>query len=184
MRLTDRLREHLRGSQGRIVNLRDLRVELKVNPEDPEWESLARDMRRFAKEKFVRPSGLNDGFYKVVTQVKPVKVFVDGRERRPPFELSFPRDFDTGMEMAFAEFIVIREGDIVAIGGQSNWGKTTLALNFTGENIRYQPILMGNEYTTRVGDTEEYEPTPRFLNRLDNMDWVKWTLEDGTDCIS
>ncbi|KKK87051.1 hypothetical protein LCGC14_2757120, partial [marine sediment metagenome] len=103
------------------------------------------------------------------------------RERRPPFKLFFPKDFGTGMEMLFAEDIVVREGDLIEIGGQSNWGKTTLALNFTGENIDYLPILMGNEYTTRVGDTDEYEPTPRFLNRLDNMDWVKWTNGSGED---
>ncbi|KKL60098.1 hypothetical protein LCGC14_2208730 [marine sediment metagenome] len=76
---------------------------------------------------------------------------------------------------------MIREGDVVTIGGRSNWGKTTLALNFCGENINHLPILMGNEYTTRVGDTDEYEPTPRFLNRLDNMDWVEWVNGTGDD---
>jgi len=180
-RLKDRLREYLKHAQGRVVNLKDLRAELKIDPARPEWESLGREMRQLAQEKVVRPSGRNDGYYKVVTQVKPVKVFSKERERRPPFQLLFPRDFDTGMEMLFAEDIVIREGDLVEIGGQSNWGKTTLALNFCGENIEHNPILMGNEYTTRVGDTDEYEPTPRFLNRLDNMDWVKWTNGDGSD---
>lgn len=181
MRLSDRLREYLRGAQGRVVNLRDLRAELKVNPEEPEWETLAREMRRFAEEKIVRPSGRNDGVYKVVTQVKPVRVFIKERERKPPFDLFFPKDFDTGMEMSFAEHIVIREGDIITIGGVSNYGKTCLALNFCAENIDYLPILMGNEYTTRVGDTDVYEPTPRFLNRLDSMDWVEWVNGSGED---
>lgn len=180
-RLSDRLREYLRGAQGRVVNLRDLRLELKIDPEDPAWESLGRELRRLATEKIVRPSGRNDGVYKVVTQVKPVRVFLKERERRPPFQLFFPKDFDTGMEMLFAEAIVIREGDIITIGGVSNYGKTCIALNFCGENIDYNPVLMGNEYTTRVGETNEYEPTPRFLNRLDNMDWVQWTNGDGSD---
>ncbi len=184
-RLIDKLRDYLRGAQGRVVNLRDIRSELKINPEDNAWDTVKVELHNFSRgqNKLVRPSGLNDGYYKVVTQVKPVKVFVDGRERRPPFELLFPID-DKGMEMLFAEDIVIREGDLVEIGGQSNWGKTTLALHFCGQNIKHNPVLMGNEYTTRIGDTNDYEPTPRFLNRLDNMDWVKWTLEDGSDAFT
>ena len=182
-RLSDKLREFLRGAQGRNVTLGYLRGELKINPEDPAWESLGREMRRLVTEKIVRPSGLNDGAYHVVRQVKPVRVFIKDRERRPPFDLRFPRDFDTGMELDFAEHIVIREGDIVSIGGMSNWGKTTLALQFLGENIHHNPVLMGNEYTTRIGETDEYEPTPRFLNRLDNMEWVEWTNGDGEDAF-
>jgi len=180
-RLSDKLREYLRKAQGRIVNLRDLRSELRIDPSDPAWESLGREMRRLATEKIVRPSGKNDGFYKVVTQVKPVRVFIKERERRPPFNLMFPKDFDTGMEMCFAEDIVIREGDLISVGGVSNYGKTCIALNICGENIHHLPILMGNEYTTRVGETNEYEPTPRFLNRLDNMDWVEWVNGSGQD---
>ncbi|KKN71465.1 hypothetical protein LCGC14_0420440 [marine sediment metagenome] len=183
-RLKDRLREFLRVRQGRNVDLKYIRVELKVDPEKPEWETVGSEMRQLAKEKIVRPSGLNDGNYHIVTQVKPVRVFAKDRERRPPFELFFPRDFNTGMEMGFAEDIVIREGDIVTIGGVSNYGKTCLAMNFCGENIKYNPVLMGNEYTTRVGETDEYEPTPRFLNRLDAMDWVQWVNGDGEDLFT
>ncbi len=181
-RLSDRLREFLKNAQGRNVDLKYLRAELRIDPTSPSWDTLKTLMHNFSKgeNKLVKPSGYNDGNYKVVTQVKPVRVFAKERERRPPFELFFPKD-DTGMEMLFAEDIVIREGDLVEIGGQSNYGKTTLALHFCGENIKYNPILMGNEYTTRVGDTEDYEPTPRFLNRLDNMDWVRWTNGDGMD---
>jgi len=185
-RLSDKLREYLRGAQGRVVNLRDMRTDLKIDPASNSWDTIKTLMHNFSKgdNKLVRPSGLNDGYYKVVTQVKPVKVFVDGRERKPPFELFFPKDFNRDMEMDFAEDIVIREGDCLTVGGQSNFGKTTLALNFCGENIKYSPVLMGNEYTTRIGDTDEYEPTPRFLNRLDNMDWVQWTNGDGSDAFT
>ena len=176
--LSDAVRKYLQGVQGRVVNLKDLRAELKIDPATPAWDGLRVLMLRLAKEKIVRPSGRNDGVYKVVIQVRPVRVFIKERERRLPFDLFFPKDFDTGMEMGFAESIVVREGDIITIGGVSNYGKTCLALNFCGENINYLPILMGNEYTTRVGDTDEYEPTPRFLLRLDAMDWVEWA--DGT----
>ncbi len=184
IRLVDRLKEFLKTAQGKDVSLSYLRSELKINPEKPEWENLRVEMWRLAKEKVVRPSGRNDGIYKVVAQVKPVRVFDKNRERRPPFELFFPKDSSREVEMDFAEDIVIREGDLVEIGGQSNYGKTCLALQFCGENIKYNPILMGNEYTTRVGDTDEFEPTPRFLNRLDNMDWVQWTNGDGSDAFT
>jgi hypothetical protein len=183
-RLSDKLREFLKLAQGRNVTLQYLRSELKIDPSDNAWDTIKTLMHNLAKEKVVRPSGLNDGAYHVVRQVKPVRVFAKDRERRPPFELFFPRDFDTGMEMPFADIIVIREGDLVSIGGMSNWGKTTMALNFLGENIKYEPVLMGNEYTVRIGDTEEFEPTPRFLNRLDNMDWVQWTNGDGEDSFT
>ncbi len=145
----------------------------------PESSNLYVAFNRLCHEKKLKRLGR--GLYRKIRQVKRVRVFDKNRERRPPFKLFFPRDFDTGMEMLFAEFIVVREGDLIEIGGQSNWGKTTLALNFTGENIDCLPVLMGNEYTTRIGDTDDYEPTPRFLNRLDNMDWIQWTNGDGSD---
>ena len=185
-RLSDRLKELLRLAQGRNVDLKYLRSELKIDPTSPSWDTLKVLMHNFSKGdgKLVRPSGLNDGNYHVIRQVKPVRVFSKDRERMEPFKFFFPKDFDTGVEVSFAEHIVIRGGDLIEIGGQSNWGKTTWALNMCGENIRYNPVLMGNEYTTRVGDTDEYEPTPRFLNRLDSMDWVQWINDDGTDAFT
>ncbi len=186
MRLSDRLKEFLVGAQGRDVTLTYLRSELKIDPDSNSWESIKVLMHNFSKgeRKLVRPSGRNDGCYHVVRQVKPVRVFIKERERRPPFNFFFPRDFDTGMDMPFAESIVIREGDTISVGGVSNYGKTAIILNMLGENIEYNPVLMGNEYTTRIGDTDEYEPTPRFLNRLDNMDWVQWTNGDGQDAFT
>ncbi len=183
-RLSDKLKEFLLGIQGREVSYTYLRKELHIDPDSPAFDGLRTQMKNLVKHHIVRPSGRNDGVFKVIKQVKPVKVFVKGRERRPPFQLFFPKDFNTGMEMLFAEFIVIREGDLITIGGVSNFGKTAIARNFNGENIRYNPVLMGNEFTTRIGDTEDFEPTPRFLNRLDNMDWVEWTNSDGEDAFT
>lgn len=180
-RLSDRLRDFLKLAQGRDVSLSYLRAELKIDPTSASWDTIKTLMHNLAKEKVVRPSGRNDGNYKVVRQVHPVKVFIKDRERKPPFDFLFPRDFGTGMEMIFAEDIVIREGDLISVGGVSNYGKTTIAINMCGENIKHNPVLMGNEYTTRVGDTDGYEPTPRFLNRLDAMDWVEWVNGNGED---
>ena len=145
-RLSDRLEEYLATARGRNVILKDIRAYLNIEPGSKDDQNLRTQMSTtMVKNKIVTPSGRNDGVYKVVTQVKPVRVFVKERERRPPFQLFFPKDFDTGIEMSFAESIVIREGDIVTIGGVSNYGKTCIALNFCGENINYLPVLMGND---------------------------------------
>ena len=146
---------------------------------DPKSSTLYVTFGRLCKEKKLKQIGR--GFYRRIKKVNPVKVFIPSRERKPPFELFFPIDSYTGMNFFFADDIVIREGDLISIGGVSNYGKTTIALNFLAENIHHGPILMGNEYTTRIGDTDEFEPTPRFLNRLDAMDWVEWTNGNSDD---
>ncbi len=127
---------------------------------------------RLVQEKKLRRIGR--GIYRKVKQVNPVKVF--GRERRPPIKINFPRSQDEGKELDFADDIVLREGDLIICSGVSNKGKTLMCLNFCGENIETQPVLMGNEYTT-IDD----EPLPRFLHRLDNMDWIEWADDFGGD---
>ena len=179
-RLSDRLREFLKTCEGREVNLNYLRSELKLDPNEPAWDGLRQYMRNLTDEKIVKPSGRHDGTYKVIKQIKPVRVFIPGRERRPIFDLKFPRDYHTTEEMDFAEAITIREGDMVTLGGVKSKGKTALCLNFCAENIDKHPVLMGNEYTSLVKGA--HEPTPRFLNRLDEMsEWVEWVDEDGYD---
>lgn len=181
-RLIDTLKDYLLLSQGKDVDIRDIRSYLKIEPGSSDDDNLRKLMSEsMVKQKVVRPSGRRDGFYKVVTKVSAVSVFGKQRERRPVFNLFFPRDYDTGEEMDFASSVVVREGDIITVGGVSNFGKTTLALNFCGENISRNPVLMGNEYTTLNGETGEFEPTPRFLNRLDTMSWVNWTNGTGQD---
>ncbi|KKK96613.1 hypothetical protein LCGC14_2661000, partial [marine sediment metagenome] len=169
------VRRFLEPLQGRVVDLKYLRSEMRIDPESSSWDSLRRIMFDLAEDKFVKPSGKRDGVYKVIKQVTAVEVFGKERERKPPFPFVFPKDFDTGMEFPFADLIVVRDGDLILLPGQSNYGKTCLCLNMAGENIDENPVLMGNEYT------KDEEPTPRFLNRLDSMDWIEWANGDGTD---
>lgn len=173
-RLSDKLDDFLKTAQGKEVSLSYLRTELRIDPGTPSWNSLRELMRKLAERKIVKPSGRNDGVYKVIKQVRPIKVF--GRERRPPIRVEFPCAQDTGLELDFADNIVFREGDLILLSGQSNKGKTLLCMNFCGENIESHPVLMGNEYTTIDDD-----PLPRFLHRLDNMDWVEWADDFGED---
>jgi len=172
IRLIDKITEYLDTARGRNVSLKDMREYCKVEPGSKDDLNIRKQMSgRLTQDKIVKPSGRNDGIYKVIIRAKPVQVF--GRGRRHPVELIFPRDFNTMIEMAFAKDVVLREGDLILISGQSNYGKTLFCLNFCGENIDANPVLLGNEYTT-VDD----EPSSRFLNRLDKMDWVIW--DNGT----
>ncbi len=178
-KLIDKVRELLepmREKGGREVDYTYIRKELHLEPGSKEsGDGLRKVFERLIYQRWVRPKGSRPGNFKVIKRVEAIQVFGNKRERRPPVELVFPRAQDTGMEMDFLEDIVLREGDGILISGASNYGKTTLAMNICGENIDKHPILMGNEYSSGG------EPTPRFLNKLDLMDWVKWDDEDGMD---
>jgi len=178
--LSDKVREYVKQIQGRTIDVAKLRIELKIDPSSPAWEGIRVIIHRLVEEKILKPSGNQDGIYKVITQVKPVRVFLPGRERRPPFDLKFPRDYDKGLQMEFSNDIVIREGDLITLGGVKSKGKTTVCLNFLAENIDLNPVLMGNEYTTLIDG--EYVPSPRFIDRLDKMSkWVNWVDDEGMD---
>ena len=180
-RLSDKVREYIKPIQGRTINIHTVRQELKIDPTSPAYEGIRVVFHRLVEEKLLRPSGKKDGEYKVVQQVLPVQVYGQPRERRPVFNLIFPRAWDTGMMLDFAEHVVVREGDLITIGGVKSTGKTTLCILFCAENANLHPVLMGNEYTVSVEG--KFEPSPRFLNRLDRIaqDGILWVDEDGMD---
>lgn len=180
-RLSDKVREFLKSAEGREVDLAYLRRELRIDPNSAADVNLRKLMSEtLVAEKIVKPSGRRDGVYRVVQQFRPVRVFSPDRQRRSLFTLKFPRDSKSGNQIAIAESIIIREGDLISIGGVKNKGKTLLCLLFAAENINLKPVLMGNEYT--IFTDNDYEPAPRFLSRLDRMaDWVTWTDKDGYD---
>jgi len=173
---TAEIRAFLDQIQGKEITLKELRSEFNIQSGTKSFDLVRNIMFRLAEQKIIKPTGKKNGAYKVILQVKPVQIFGVQRERRPPVDLIFPKDFDTGMEMDFAEDVIVREGDLILISGLSNYGKTTLAMNFCGENIDKHPVLMGNEFVDPLG-----EPVPRFLNRLDSMKWVEWADENGND---
>ena len=180
-RLIDKLREHLKLCEGKVVNLRELRLSFDIIPGSKDDTLLRTHMSTtLVKDKAVKSSGFRDGDYKVIRKVTPVRVFAPGRERRPIFELSWMIDTATGQEIPIGKSIVVREGDLISLGGVKSKGKTTLCMGFTASNISKSPVLMGNEYTVSVDG--RYDPAPRFLNRLDRMsEWVDWTDENGED---
>ncbi len=156
-------------------DLENLRKKFDISAESSVFYT---SINRLISERKLRRLGR--GRYHRVLQVNPVKVFLPGRERRPLFDLRFPKDAGTGMEMSFAEHLVIREGDLITLGGVKSKGKTTLCLNFNAENLDKYPVLMGNEYTVLVKG--EFEPAPRLLHRLDKMaEWVQWVNAEGVE---
>jgi hypothetical protein len=150
-----------------------LRVKYGVAPESAVFHTT---ISRMVDSGEIKRKGR--GLYHKIKRVKPVPIFSVTRERRPPFQLFYPTDFDTSQPFSFADNVVVREGDCILIAGESNWGKTTLAMNFLAANIGYNPVLLGNEFT------KDNEPTPRFLNRLDTIDWVSWVDETGQDMFT
>ena len=171
---TAEIREYLRAYQGKTVTLDNIRREFNIQQGTRSFNAVRNVMFQLAEQKIVKATGIKAGEYKVLVPVSPIKVY--GRDRRPPVRLQFPRDRDTLEEMIIVDDIILREGDLILISGQSNFGKTGICLNFAGENIESNPVLMGNEYTTL-----DNEPSSRFLNRLDNMDWVEWANGNGED---
>lgn len=164
--------------QGQDITLDKIRHELEVDRGTKSFESVRNIVFQLAEQGVVRY--LSRGNYKVIKPVNAVQVFGVKRERRPLYPLVFPKDFDTGMEMDFAEHVVVREGDLITVGGVKSKGKTTLCMNFYGENIDKHPLLMGNEYT--IMGEEGHEPSPRWLSRMDTMsEWIQWTDEYGMD---
>ena len=177
---TAEIKAYLEPLQGKELTLNQVRDDFNILKGSKSWDSIRGIFFQLTEQRIVRPVGQRSGVYKVITKVEPVRVFDLNRQDRPPFELTFPRNFDTMMEMDFAEDIIIREGDIILIAGMSNFFKTGMCLNFCGENIDKHPVLMGNEYTiqTETG----YDVAPRFYNRVKAMsEWIQWTDSDGFD---
>ena len=179
--LSVQIKKYLSTAEGKRVHLKDIMEHLRIQKGSPDADNLRVQMTTtLVKQKIVYPSGHNDGWYKVVKQVQPVKVFGVNRKSRPPFPLVFPHDYETGMEMGFAESLIIREGDLITIGGVKSKGKTHFCLNLAAENIDLYPVLMGNEYTVEIEGKNE--TAPRFFDRMVRMsEWVQWTNGDGND---
>jgi len=173
-RLIDKLREFLSGAEGKEVSLAYLRNELRLNPERSEWESIRKSMQLLSQEGVVKPSGRNDGIYKVVVPIKPVRWWDDGKVEAP-LEFQFPRSYHDDTTFGIENLVEVFAGDLILISGRSNYGKTAMALSIMAENLNLMPtILMGSEYTSSDGKEK-----PKFKRRRRNMDWVQWITDNG-----
>lgn len=181
-RLSDKLREYLFTARGRVVNLRDIRVFLKIEPGSKEDQNLRTQMSTtMVSQRVVKPSGLNDANYKVLVPVEPVD-WDDGDDEEP-LGFRFPRayaqtgdgDFYTSSEFGIDDMVEVFAGDLILITGDTNYGKTSIALSIMGENLDLLPtILMGSEYTA-----DNRKASPKFKRRMRRMNWVNWKNGDG-----
>lgn len=174
-RLIDKLRELLSSAEGREVSLRQLRDELRLQPGTPQWESIRMSMKLLSKQKVVKPSGRSDGVYKVLIPIKPVLFSLDGDDAEGILPVRFPRSYIDDTTFGLEDMVELSESDLVLITGETNYGKTTIALSTLGENLDllFANTLMGSEYTSSAG-----EISPKLKRRLRRMNWVKWE-KDG-----
>ena len=129
----------------------------------------------FVKEKLVKPCGRKDGWYKVIPKVEPVKWWE--ADEKKYYDLLFPCGRGDGgnqvSTFGFEQSIGVSPGDLIVMAGQSNSGKTTLALNFLAENLlKHSCVLMGNEYATLDG-----RPSPKLKRRMLKMKWASWQVD-------
>jgi len=174
-RLTDAVKEFLETCQGREVSLKYLRDELKINPNTPQWNSLRVLMGRLIEDRTVKPSGKNDGVYKVLLPIKPITRL--DNENETPLDFRFPRNYnEEESEFGFEDSLEVFPGDMILVTGRSNQGKTTMALSIMAENLGLMPaFLMGSEYTAADGKI-----SPKFVRRLKRMNWSNLLNDDGT----
>ncbi|KKK58527.1 hypothetical protein LCGC14_3043570, partial [marine sediment metagenome] len=97
-RLSDKLLEYLLPARGRTVNLRDIRIYLKIEPGSKDDQNLRVQMSTpLVKKRIVKPSGLGDGNYKVLVPVEPVKWWDSGIDEEP-LDFRFPKAYECDEE--------------------------------------------------------------------------------------
>jgi len=168
-RLSDKLREYLYTAIGRIVNLRDIRVFLKIEPGSKEDQNLRTQISTtMVSQKVVKPSGLNDANYKVLIPVEPVAWWNGDAEE--PLDFRFPKSYEDESSFGIEDMVEVFAGDMILLTGRTNYGKTTIALSILGENLSLMlGILMGSEHTASNG-----QASPKFKRRMKRMSWAKW----------
>ena len=169
-RLSDKLREYLQTAQGRIVNLKDIRIFLKIESGSKDDQNLRTQMATtMVTQRLVKPSGMNDANYKVLLPVVPVKWW-DGEIDENPLPFRFPQSYEDHTEFGIEDFVEVFAGDMILLTGRTNFGKTAVALSIMGENLGLMStLLMGSEYTASDGKI-----SPKFKRRMKRMSWVNW----------
>lgn len=176
-RLSDRVKGYLSTAIGREVHLRDIRTFLQIEPGGKDDQNLRVLMSvNLVKDKVVKPSGRGDGMYKVLEPIHPVKFSLNGDEEEGILDVRYPRSYIDDTAFGFEDKVELSQDDLILITGETNFGKTVMALSFLGENLGLfaDSILMGSEYVSSAG-----EITPKLKRRLRRMDWAQWLDGDS-----
>jgi len=177
-KLSTKIREFLVTCEGRDIDLGYLRRELHIDPNSPADTNLRTLLSsNFTKEGLVKGSGKRDGVYHVIRKVEPV-CWWNGDDQEP-LDFKFPKSYEVADDTyAISEFgiencVEVFAGDFILITGDTNYGKTAVALSLLGENLTLLggARLMGSEYTAADGKI-----SPKFRRRMNRMKWVDWMI--------
>ncbi len=122
--------------------------------------NVAKRLRRDADRGLLRRRGKK---FKALDKstIKKMNPFKEARENK--IALKFPTMF------GFTESIIVSEGDVIVIAGESNQGKTTLAYNILADNMdNHEAFLISTEATAS-----------KFTDRFKTMYWVNPVKENG-----
>ena len=162
---------YLEPFRGREVHINTILKDLELKDGDAK---ILRELLcgRLRLKHLTKPSGKRDGWFKVLPDIKPVKVI--GVDSSRFFNLTFPGSHRDMSCFGFEDLFNVSEGDLIVIAGTSNVGKTTLALSILGENVTKHPcMLMGSEHASSDGFI-----LPKFKRRLERMKWAP-LFKDG-----
>ena len=142
------------------------------SPEDQ--SHLRKIFHDLALQRKVKPSGNRDGYYVVIPQVKPIRRLEGATGGIIDFAWPCGHGGDNS-SFGFEGLMTVSEGDLILLGGVSNFGKTAIILNMLGENLdKYSCLLMGNEYVNA-----DQTVTGKFRRRMTRMSWADWTDSEG-----
>lgn len=163
---------YLDAFRGREVHINTIMKDLGLDPEEAQ---LLRVLLcgRLREKRFTKPSGNRDGWFKVLLDIKPIKVA--GVKAEDIYDFGFPQSHSDSSTFGFEDIMTISQGDLIVIAGRSNSGKSAIAHNILGENVdKHSCLLMGNEIASSDGLI-----MPKFLRRLKRMEWAHFFNGDG-----
>ncbi len=146
------------------------------------YDKLRSIIHELCEQGAIKSCGRNDGTYKSILKVEPVKWWDDDIDTEP-LDFNFPKAYECDEEIyvsskfGIEDLVEVFPGDMILISGASNYGKTAIALSILGENLglfNKPAVLMGSEYTASDGKI-----SPKFKRRMKRMSWVQWMNGDG-----
>lgn len=168
----DELELYLRNFVGMDVHINTILKELDLLPTEA---VRLRELLcgRLREKKITKPSGRRDGWFKVLLDVKPVKV--GGVRPEDIYNFTFPQGHSDASSFGLEDLMTISAGDLIVVAGKSNAGKSAFIYNILGQNIgKHSCLLMGNEIASSDGLI-----LPKFLRRLKRMEWANFFNSDG-----
>ena len=166
------LEMYLEALRGREVHINTIMRDLRLDNDQ------AQDLRvllcgRLRERRFTKPSGKRDGWFKVLRDVKPIRI--GNVNPAEVYDFAFPSSYNDYTSFGFEELMTVSPGDLIVIAGRSNAGKSAIAHSILGENIpKHECVLMGNEVVGADGFI-----MPKFYRRLKRMEWAQMFNGDG-----